>query len=49
MWFDLGVKAKNQMTFKATGEDVNDAIVGQVASKIVATKTYRADFLFSTK
>jgi len=44
VWFDLGVNAKNQITFTATGEDVNDAIVGQVASGIVATKTYQADF-----
>ena len=44
VWFDLGVNAKNQITFTATGEDVNDAIVGQVTSKIISTQTYQADF-----
>jgi len=49
VWFDLGINTNNQITFTATGEDVNDAIVGQVASKIVAAKAYQADFsVFNT-
>ncbi|PHS04340.1 MAG: hypothetical protein COA88_13620 [Kordia sp.] len=49
VWFDLGINAKNQITFTATGEDVNDAIVEQVTSKIVSTKTYQANFsVFNT-
>lgn len=49
VWFDLGINAKNQITFTATGEDVNDALVGQVTSKIISTRTYQADFsVFNT-
>jgi len=44
VWFDLGVNSKNQITFTATGEDVNNVIVTQVTSTIVSTKTYQADF-----
>lgn len=44
VWFDLGINNKNQITFTATGEDVNKTIVGQVSSKIVSTQSYQADF-----
>jgi len=44
VWFDLGFNNKNQITFTATGEDINESIVTQVTSTIVSTKTYQADF-----
>jgi len=49
VWFDLGLNNKNQITFTATGEDVNGEIVSQVTSTIVTTKQYRTDFsVFNT-
>jgi len=44
VWFDLGVKNKNQITFTATGVDINDNVVAHVTSMVIATSTYQADF-----
>jgi hypothetical protein len=45
VWFDLGLNTNNQITFTATGEDkTTGEIIHQVASQIISTNNYIADF-----
>ena len=45
VWFDLGLNASNHLTCAITGVNVEDIVLGEVASAIVYRSDFQIDFL----